>query len=490
LLLISITNNKQQGEALIKYLSRINLLTIIILSILSVIPAKSQSTEDSLKIVKYKGIAKQIVSLALKEGKGYEALKNLCRIGPRLSGSRNSFIAINWAKNKLNELGLDSVWLQPVLVPNWKRGNIEEAVIINTLTLAVKRLSILAIGGSVATPPKGITANVIEVKTFKELEKRKEEVNGKLVFFSRPIDQSILNTFSAYSEAADQRMQGAIEAAKYGAVGVIVRSLTTKYDNIPHTGMLHYNDSIPKIQAVTVGYQDADFLSNVLIKDPNMKFKLKLNCESLPDVESYNVIGEIEGTEFPNEVIVIGGHIDSWDVGHGAHDDGAGCVQAIEVLDLFKRLNIKPKRTIRVVLFMSEEFGSYGGKEYGVYADTSVQIHLAAIESDRGAYSPEGFNVDTDSTELIDRVKSWLPYLQFAGINWVRKGGSGSDINKIKNAKLLAGYVPDDQRYFDVHHSQSDVFDEVHPRELELGSAAMAILAYLLSEEGLQVIKN
>lgn len=462
----------------------IGVLIVIILVFISTL-ALSQSKMDSLALIKYTFVAKQIVSSALTERKGYEMLRNLCRIGPRLSGSKNSFLAINWAKNKMNELGFDTVWLQPVIIPHWERGNIEEAVVLNFENKPLRRLNILALGGSIGTSSEGITANVIEVRSFKELKERKEEVEGKIVFFSRPIDQSILNTFTGYSEAADQRVNGAIEAVKYGGVGAIVRSLSTKYDNIPHTGSMHYVDSLPKIPAASVGYLDADFLSEALKGDPNLKIKLTLDCVTLPNVNSYNIIGEIKGKDFPDEIIVVGGHIDSWDVGDGAHDDGAGCIQSIETLDLFKRLNIKPKRTLRTVLFINEETGLTGAEVYAAFADSSKQTHLAAIESDRGAFSPLGFTVETDSTELIDKLNSWLPILKLAGINWIRKGGSGADISKINNAKLLMGYVPDSQRYFDLHHSSNDVFEEVHPREFELGSAAIAIMVYLLSEEGI-----
>ena len=456
------------------YSNGIIYITSVILSFLFITPSYSQTEIDSLKQLEYKETAEQLVSSALKEKKGYEALQNFCRIGPRLSGSKNSLIAINWAKNKMIELEFDSVWLQPVMVPHWERGTIQKAMIMNSKKFNGTELNILALGGSIGTPTEGIAANVMEVKSFAELEKRKDDARGKIIFLSRAVDQTLLNTFSCYSGAVDQRVYGAIEGAKYGAVGVIVRSVTTKYDNVPHTGLMLYVDSLPRIPGVAVGFKDADFLSTALKEDPNLQLALQLNCKTLPDAQSYNVIGEIRGSEYPDEIIVVGAHLDSWDVGDGAHDDGAGCMQAIEVVDLYKRLNIKPKRTIRIVLFINEENGSKGAREYGDYAETSEQIHLAAIESDRGAFNPVGFNVDTDSTELIEKIESWLPYLKLAGISWVRKGGSGADISKIKNAKLLIGYVPDNQRYFDIH-----------PREFELGTAAMAILVYLLSEEGL-----
>jgi len=472
------TNNKDQT----KMKSFFIILTLILFLNST---STAQPLTDSIKIKQYEKVAQQFVSTALKERKGYDALKNLCRIGPRLSGSRNSLIAINWAKNKLKEMGCDSVWLQPVMVPHWERGEVEQAVIFNTKKFNGIKLHISALGGSVGTPPEGIAGRIIEVQNFEELKEKRDSVKGKIVFFNRPLDQSLLNTFRGYSGAVNQRVYGAIEAAKYGAVGVIIRSVTTKYDTIPHTGVMLYVDSLPKIPAVAAGYLDADFLSQIIKEDPALKLNLLLNCKTLPDAKSFNVIGEIKGSEYPGEVIVAGGHIDSWDVGQGAHDDGAGCVQSMEVLDLFNRLKIKPKRTIRCVLFINEENGSRGSKEYSKFAENSAMTHIAAIESDRGGFTPKGFNIDTDSSQIFKRVKSWLPFLEKAGIDWIRKGGSGADVGRIKNTKALFGYVPDSQRYFDLHHSASDVFEKVHPRELELGSAAMAILVYLISEEGL-----
>jgi len=294
-------------------------IAIVILSFLLITPSYSQTEIDSLKQLEYREIAKEFVSSALKERKGYEALRNLSRIGPRLSGSKNSLIAINWAKNKMIELKFDTVWLQPVMVPHWERGTIQKAMIVNSKKFNGKELNILALGGSIGTPAEGVEANVIEVKSFDELERRKDEAKGKIIFFSRAVDQTLLNTFLGYSGAVDQRVYGAIEGAKYGAVGVIVRSVTTKYDNVPHTGVMLYVDSLPKIPSVAVGYEDADFLSTALKEDPNLHLALQLNSKTLPDAQSYNVIGEIRGSEYPDEIIVVSGHFDSWDVGDGAH---------------------------------------------------------------------------------------------------------------------------------------------------------------------------
>lgn len=461
-----------------------NLFRYFYLAIVFVLNINITAQIDSIKLKYFNYTADQIIRSSLSETKGYQNLQELCNIGPRLSGSENYEKALIWAKNKMEMIGCDSVWLQPVMVPHWERGDIEKVRIIDSKFYQGKELNIAALGGSISTGEVGLTAEVIEVNNFVELKNRKEEVKGKIVFFSRALDQGLVNTFSGYGGAVDQRVFGAIEAAKYGAVGVIIRSVTTKHDNVPHTGVMLYVDSLPKIPSVAAGYLDADFLHDALIKDPHLKINIQLNCKTLPDVLSYNLIAEIKGTEIPNEIIVVGGHFDSWDKGYGAHDDGAGCVQSMEVLDLLRRLDIKPKRTIRCVLFNNEENGSRGGIEYGNYAETENVKHIAAIESDRGGFTPIGFDVDSDSI-VLSKIKNFLPLLEKCNINWIRKGGSGVDVSHIKNIQAKIGYVPDSQRYMDVHHSANDVFEEVHPRELELGSAAIAILAYLISEKGL-----
>lgn len=439
---------------------------------------------DSTHLNHYNLIANQITQRALTEKPGYELLQELCDIGPRLSGSENSLRAIFWAELKLKDFAADKVWLQPVMVPHWERGSTETAIIVNSKLFNRRSLNIISLGGSVATLDNGVVASVIEVQSFTELEQRKMEVKGKIVFLSRPLDESLLNTFAGYGGAVDQRFYGAIEASKYGAVAVLVRSITTKHDNVPHTGVMSYVDSLPKIPAAAIGYLDADFLHDAILKDSNLEIILNMNCKTFPEVKSYNVIGEITGIEYPNDIIVVGGHFDSWDQGCGAHDDGAGCVQSMEVLYLLKQLGIKPKRTIRCVLFINEENGSRGGKGYGKFAEENNENHIAAIESDRGGFTPIGFDVETDSANL-NKIKNWLSFLEKSGINWIKKGGSGVDIQYIKNTKAKLGYVPDAQRYMDVHHSANDTFDSVHPRELELGTSSIAIMAYLISEEGL-----
>lgn len=444
----------------------------------------SSSQSNSLKHVAYMKMANTLVRRALVDTTGYHFLRELTSIGPRLVGSENSMKAIQWAKEKMQSLGFDKVILQPVTVPRWIRGETESAEITFPKSWKGKTLSIASLGGSVGTLPMGIIAEVLEVNNFEELRSSEEKARGKIIFFNRPMDPGSIETFAAYGNAVNQRVSGASEAAKVGGVGAIVRSVTTKHDNVPHVGTLVYLQNIPRVPAVAIGLKDADWLSQALSRDAHIKIRLILSCHILPEVQSFNVIAELTGTEKPEEVIVIGGHIDSWDKGDGSHDDGAGCVQALEVLNLFQRLGIKPKRTIRTVFFINEEYGLSGAKVYGAYSETSNENHIAAIEADRGAFTPRGFYVSSNEDVLL-KIQSWLPFLNMALIDWIRKGGSGADISHIKNADALIGFVPDVQRYFDVHHSDNDVFSEVHPREFELGAAAMAILTYLISEEGL-----
>lgn len=455
-------------------------LRILILLLLTTSKISMAQNSDEY----YKSIAKNIVQTALREQKGYEMLGKLCRIGPRLSGYESSYKAIEWTKNILDSLGCDRVWLQSVMVPHWERGEVEEARFIEKNGTGGSELMIAALGGSIATPPEGITARVLEVHSFEELKKKADQAEGKIIFYNRPFDPTVIYSFAGYGGAVRQRTEGAINAAKVGGVAALVRSVTSKSDNTPHTGIMRYADSLAKIPAAAIGVLDADLLSKQLKEDPMLRINLRLSCENLAEVESYNVVGEIKGSKYPDDIIVVGGHLDAWDKGHGAHDDGTGVIHSIETLYLLKKLNLKPKRTIRCVLFMDEEQNQSGAKVYGYYASYTAEKHVAAIESDRGGFTPRGFSVTADSV-IIDKISTWLPYLSQASIDWVRKGGGGPDISRIKNASALIGYVPDGQRYFDYHHSANDIFDAVHPREFELGSAAITILTYLISEEGL-----
>jgi len=328
---------------------------------------------------------------------------------------------------------------------------------------------------------------VIEVYDFDELKKLGEEkIKGKIVFFNHPFNQSYINTFAAYSEAGKYRWSAPSEAARYGAVATICRSMTNVEDDFPHTGAMGYNDSLPKIPCAAISTNAANLLSKIIKADSKTQFFLKMNCATLDSVLSYNVIAEMRGSEFPDEFISVGGHLDSWDVGHGAHDDGAGVMQGIEIIRTFKAINIKPKRTIRVVAWMNEENGVMGGKVYADEALRKVEKHIAAIESDAGASMPYGFGLDMEAAKQ-EKVKSWASLFRRYNVwNFDYEHG-GTDIGPLQkhlNTPLI-GLVVESQRYFDYHHAASDTFDKINKRELDLGAAAMGAMVYLLCQYGL-----
>lgn len=431
----------------------------------------------------YLEAASQITKKGLTDPQAYPMLTELTGIGSRLSGSPQAARAVEWGKNIMLKYGFDSVHLEPVMVPHWTRGKNERAVMI----VGGKKipLAVCALGGSVATPKKGITAKVVEVQSLDEVKALGKNAEGKIVFYNRPMDPSKVMTFEAYGGAVDQRGQGAIEAAKAGAVAALVRSMTLALDNEPHTGAMRYVDSIPKIPSAALSTLGANWLSALLKSGKKVRVQLVLNCETLPDVESANVVGEIVGSEKPNEVVVIGGHIDSWDKGQGAHDDGAGSVQSIEALRLLKELGLKPKRTIRCVLFMNEENGLRGGKAYAVTKHSPDEKHIAAIESDAGGFAPLGFGVSADSA-AFEKFRSLSGVLEIIGADRIRRGGGGADISPFAGTGVpLLGLIVENQRYFDYHHSNKDTIDKVNPRELELGAIALAIFSYAIAQEGI-----
>ena len=427
----------------------------------------------------------RIYTASLEQGASYQWLDHLSnQIGGRLSGSLNAERAVEWGKETLEGLDLDRVWLQKVMVPKWVRGTFEYAN-IETSPGNTINVPVCALGGSIATPASGIRATVVEVQSFKELEELGEAgVKGKIVFFNRPMAADNIHTFEAYSAAVNQRTQGAAQASKYGAVAAIVRSLNLRLDDFPHTGSTRY-DGIPlsqRIPAAAISTNGAELLSSMLKLNPNLKFFLKQNCKNYPDVLSYNVIGEIKGTKFPEQIMVVGGHLDSWDLGDGSHDDGAGIVQSMEVLRLFKKLKIQPKRTLRVVLYMNEENGMRGGKKYASEAFRMQTPHYFALESDAGGFTPRGFSFDC-TTAQYEQMQLWFDYLAPYQIHEFSRGGSGADIGPLKDGRVvLAGLRPDSQRYFDYHHAANDTFDAINKRELELGAAAMASLVYLMDQ--------
>ena len=438
-------------------------------------------------------VVKKIYSQSLTNGKSYDWLNYLSnQIGSRLSGSLGAEKAVAYTKEELEKLGLDKVWLQPVMVPRWIRGA-KEFAFIETEQGKTTNVNICALGGSISTPALGLKANVVEVRNFEELEKLgKENVEGKIVFYNRPMQADLISTFEAYGGCVNQRYQGAVEATKYGAVGVIVRSMNLRLDDLPHTGSMTYGD-LPvekRIPSAAISTNDAELLSAMLKLDNTTKLYFKQNCKQLKDVQSYNVIGEITGSEFPNEYMVVGGHLDSWDLGDGSHDDGAGVVQSMDVLRLLKESGIKPKRSIRVVLFMNEENGLRGGNKYAEMAKQKGENHVLALESDSGGFTPRGFSFDC-SDASFEQVLSWQSLFKPYLIHYFEKGHSGADVGPLKSeSNVLAGLVPDSQRYFDHHHASNDTFDAINKRELELGAATMTALVYLFDKYGINPISN
>jgi len=431
---------------------------------------------------------KLIFDNALRNGKSYEMLHHLStRVGPRLSGSPGAAAAVEWSRHVMEDFGFDSVWLQPVMVPHWIRGQQEVGRVVNSKKMGTVPMNVCALGGSIGTGPDGIVSKIIEVKSFEELAQLgTKNVQGKIVFFNRPMDPTQINTFAGYSGAVNQRGSGASEAAKYGAVAAIVRSMGSNLEDYPHTGGMRYAPDVAKIPAVAISTRHAELLSKLVKEDKDLQFYLETHCETLEDAPSFNVVGEIKGGEYKDEIIVVGGHLDSWDLAQGAHDDGAGCVQSIEVLRLFKMMGYKPKRSIRAVMYMNEENGLRGGIKYAELAEKNKEKHIAAIESDRGGFTPRGFTISANDPAR-KKIQSWKPLLEPYGLTDFGQEGGGADIGPLGPLGIpLIGYLPDSQRYFNYHHTPEDTIDKVDKRELELGSASMAALVYLLDKYGLK----
>jgi len=451
--------------------------TMLLFSVL----AFSQNV-DSLAI-------KKITDEVMFNGKAYSNLRVLCKtIGQRLSGSTGMYKAEQWGLKVLTEDGAEKVYLQECMVPHWVRGAKEEAKFVTHKGIPDQSFKVLSIGNAVGTGKVGVTAKVMEVKNFEELNRRKDEVKGKIVFYNYPFNKTLLK--GAYGDAVRFRSNGASAAAKYGALAVIVRSVTAADDDNPHTGALRYNDSFPKIPAVAISTKDADRLSNSLKKESaNANLFIKTNCVMMADTIGHNVIGEIKGTEFPDEYITIGGHLDSWDPAEGANDDGAGMVQSIEILRAFRDAGYKPKRTIRIVLFANEENGTRGGLKYAEVAKEKNEKHIMAMESDGGSEYPRGFGCGMTKAQYV-KVETWKKYFEpydADKFSFSEGGGGGADIGPLQtNLKTPQfGLNTTAQRYFNFHHSAIDVFENVNEQELHLGSAVMAAMVYLVDKYGL-----
>lgn len=440
----------------------------------------SQNT-DSMMLARF-------FSTALSADKAYMDMHDICKqCGSRLSGSEGAQKAVELVRGILKNVGCDTVWLQEVMVPHWVRGEKEQASFSSkSLKIKEQQVPVCALGGSIGTPKQGITAEVIEVTGLGQLKNMNPaDIKGKIVFYDGPFDQTYRETFNAYGQAVKQRWGGAMEAAQYGAVGVVIRSMAQHVDDWPHTGSMGYADSIRKIPEVAISTRAAVELSEALAKDKHLTFHFKTSCQTLPDAKSYNTIGEIRGSEHPEQVITVGGHLDSWDLSESAQDDAAGVVQSIEVLRLFKTFGIRPKNTIRMVAFMNEENGGKGSAKYAEWTKTNGQKMLAGIESDAGGFAPRGFSLDVTDAERAYIILNWKPLLDKFGCGDFNNVGAGADVEPLKGQAPIVGELhPDSQRYFDFHHTGHDTWENCDDRELESGAAAMASFIYLIDKYG------
>jgi len=431
-------------------------------------------------------VFRSIANEILLHGKCYDNLHELCKkIGRRLSGSPQAGKAVQWTKKQMESIHPDKVWLQPVTVPVWHRGK-ESLAVKFPGENAFRQIPMTSLGNSEGTKGKLLTAQVVMVNNPEELKDlTAQQAKGKIVFFNNRFPQELVNTFEGYGLTARYRSIAPNLASSKGAIGVIIRSVSTGMDDVPHTGAMHYNDSSKRIPAVAIGNFSADAMEKAC-KNGTVTVQLQSECTMKGTASSYNVIAEITGTEKPEEIIVVGGHLDSWDVGEGAHDDGAGVTQVMEVLRTFEALDIKPKRTIRGVLFINEENGLKGGQAYADSAQAKGEKHIAAIETDAGGFSPRGMGMEMDKIQR-EKIKQFaylfLPY----GVYDFDQEEGGADISPLRNRfnTPVMELLPDPQRYFDYHHTNSDVFEKVNHRELKLGAIALTQMAYLISQYGL-----
>ncbi|MES2371779.1 MAG: M20/M25/M40 family metallo-hydrolase [Bacteroidota bacterium] len=430
-------------------------------------------------------VIKKISDEILRNGKAYEQLYQLTKqIGGRLAGSPAFAKAVQWGKETMEKNGADNVWLQECMVPHWVRGGNDKAfVILVDGNKTSRELDVLALGNSLGSGT--IMGEVLAVQDFAELERRKDEVKGKIVYYNNGFNPTNIKPFISYGEAGIYRRSGPSRAAKYGAVGVMIRSLTESTSNDPHTGAMVYNDSFPKIPAIAVGPRDADAVWT-LTRKSKISMAMYTNGHFLPDTTAHNVIAELKGTEFPDRYITIGGHLDSWDVNEGAHDDGTGVVHTIEIMRALQAIGYKPKHTLRFVLFANEENGLRGGAKYAAEAKTKNEKHIFALESDAGGFTPRGFSLQV-SKEQMAKIQNWIPLLSPYGTFELTNDGGGADIGPLNRTfgTPVGELIPDPQRYFDLHHARSDVFEAVNKRELLLGAVNMAALIYLVDKYGL-----
>ena len=455
---------------------------IVLLSALPVL-GLAQTNDDSIFI-------KKISDDVLQNGRAYVLLHDLTKsIGGRLGGSPEFAKAIQWGKKTMGTLGADKVYLQPCMVPRWVRnGKTDKVAVVSVNNKPLfKPLDALALGNSLGTPTeKGITAEVFAINDFEQLEKYKDHLKGKIVFYNYHFNPTNISTFTSYADAVRYRGGGASRAAKYGAVGMIVRSMSESTDNNPHTGDMEYNDSFPKIPAMAIGLQDADKLWRLCQLSTSVMLNITTHGKKLPDATAANVIAEIKGSEFADEIITVGGHLDSWDVNEGATDDGAGVVHTMEVLRVFKALGYQPKRTIRFVLFADEEKSGSGAQKYADEAKAKGEKHIFGFESDAGGFTPRGFSFKVPPAAW-SKLNEWKVLFDPYGGSRFVVGGGGADTEPLAEAfnTPVAELNPDSQRYFDIHHSRADVFENVNRRELLLGAVNIAALIYLVDKYGM-----
>jgi len=429
---------------------------------------------------------KQIFDNVLISRVAYHNLEYLTKNFPgRLIGSPNSIAGLKFFKDYFMRLGVDTVYLQEFKSHSWACDSSSVTMLKENGSEFPLRTD--ALGTSLSTPKTGIIAEVIEVQGLEELEKLgTEKISGKIVFFNRPMKDTFINTFEAYGDAVDQRAHGPAEAAKYGAAGAIVRSMTTSLDDFPHTGSSRFKENDVRIPALAISTMAANRLSQELKENPKTKVRIFVAARDLPEITTYNLVAEIRGKVKPEEAIIIGGHIDSWFNTAGAHDDGAGCVMTSDVIRIFKEMKIPNKRTIREVIFMDEEMFQSGGKAYADFIAQSGTKPYVALESDEGAFTPESFTVDA-SDSIVRNVQNFQKLLEPYGIRYIKKGGGGVDIYPLKKSGIpLISYVTDPQRYFDMHHSANDTFDKINYRELNMGIGCITTLVYLIDKYGVE----
>ena len=424
---------------------------------------------------------KKISDEILVNGKSYEDLRELTKnIGNRLCGSANYEKAADWAMEKLKEAGADKVWFQPVIVNVWSRG--DESLKIKINSGKWKEVRMLSLGNSEGTKGKNLKGEIILVKTLEEFEKIPDIlIKDKIVFFNYAFKQEYVVTGQAYGDAGKYRRVTAAEVAKKGGKAVIIRSLTSNFDDVPHTGAMRYEDGIQKIPAIAIGAETANELEKTLLKKEKVEAILNSNCGMNGEALTKSVIAEITGNK-DKSVIVVGGHLDSWDVGEGAHDDGAGIVQSIEVLRTFKKLNLNNNHTIRVICYANEENGVRGGRTYLESLKKSNEPHVFALESDSGGFTPRSFTLGM-SPEKAKEMKKWEKLFNPYGIFEFAGDYSGVDIEPLRELKIpTSELVTDSQRYFDIHHTPEDTFEKVNRRELLLGATVMTQLIYMIDQ--------